>query len=79
MMARRKNNVNIKDFEKRMDAKIVSRGREYHKSGYVTTLEYDEDDGEWTAEVTGSEYYTVTVRLAESGDIAAAYCDCPYD
>ncbi|MCL2815670.1 MAG: SWIM zinc finger family protein [Oscillospiraceae bacterium] len=71
--------MNIKDFEKHIDPTILSRGLDYYKNKYITALEYDEDDGEWVAEVSGSDDYTVTVKLSETGDIFDSYCDCPYD
>ena len=35
--------------------------------------------GEWVAEVEGSEVYSVTVEISDSGGIMDAFCDCPYD
>lgn len=71
--------MNINDFEKYIESKILSRGREYYSGGSVISLDYDEDGGEWTAEVTGSDDYEVTVKLNENSDIISSYCDCPYD
>jgi uncharacterized Zn finger protein len=69
--------MNIKDFESQIDSKILSRGRAYHRSGYISSLEYD--NGEWVADVEGSDNYTVTARLSDNGDIEDTFCDCPYD
>jgi len=69
--------LNIKDFEVQIDSKILSRGREYYRCGYIASLEYD--DREWVADVEGSDSYTVTVRLSDNGDITDTHCDCPYD
>ena len=71
--------MNIKNFEKNIEQKILTRGLDYYKSGYIDSIEYDNDEDEWIAEVSGSDDYTVTVKLAENGDITASYCDCPYD
>jgi hypothetical protein len=71
--------VNINDFEKHIESKILSRGREYYNGNYITSLEYDEDDNEWTAEVAGSDDYIVTVKLNNDGYILNSSCDCPYD
>ena len=71
--------MNIQDFEKSIESKIVLRGREYYNSGCIMSLVYDEDDDEWIAEISGSDDYTVTVRLSETGDILATSCSCPYD
>jgi len=71
--------VNIKDFEKDIQQKILSRGREYFNDGNVISLDYDDDNDEWTAEVSGSDDYTVTVKLRKTGEIPKTFCDCPYD
>jgi len=69
--------MNIKNFEKYVDSTIVMRGKDYYKNRSIISLDYDE--GEWTAEVEGSEDYTVSVSVSESGDILETFCDCPYD
>ena len=69
--------MNINDFENHIDETILARGQDYFISGNVVSLEYDDDV--WTAEVEGSEYYTVTASISSSGDIIATDCDCPYD
>lgn len=33
----------------------------------------------WTAEVSGSELYEVTIRIAEDGTVTDTSCDCPYE
>lgn len=71
--------MNIKDFDKYIEPKILSRGREYYNDGCIMSLEYDEDSDEWIAEISGSEDYTIIIKLSETGDILAASCDCPYD
>jgi len=69
--------MNIKNFESYINSKILSRGKNYFKSGYVVSLEYD--GIEWIAEVDGSEEYTVSVSISDNGDIISSHCDCPYD
>jgi len=71
--------MNINDFDKHIESKILSRGREYYNGNCITSLEYDEDDNEWTAEVAGSDDYTVMVKLNNDGHILKSSCDCPYD
>lgn len=68
--------MNINDFEADFDDKILARGSDYYRSGSVLTLEYDGE--EWVADVEGSEDYTVTVMLADNGEILDSTCDCPY-
>lgn len=72
--------MNIKDFDKHIEPKILLRGLDYFKRKYIISLEND-GEGEWNAEVSGSEDYdyTVTTEVSESGDILSSSCDCPYD
>jgi len=69
--------MNLQNFEEYIDGKILSRGENYFKHGYITSLEHDGDD--WVAEVEGSEIYTVNVSLSDDGEVLESYCDCPYD
>ena len=69
--------MNIKNFETKIDPTILARGKNYHDSGYVTSLEYDGE--QWVADVEGSEDYTIFVTLSDTGDILDTDCDCPYD
>ena len=69
--------MNIKNFETAIDKTILQRGVDYYKTGAVESLVFEGDA--WVAEVLGSEYYTVTVELNDSGDIVSSDCDCPYD
>jgi hypothetical protein len=69
--------MNINNFEEYIDGVILSRGHGYYSNGNIISLEYDE--GEWIAEVEGSDDYTVTVHLSEDGEILHTSCDCPYD
>jgi len=69
--------MNLKNFEEFFDDVILKRGLDYYKSGYVESLELDDDT--WIAEVSGSDDYEVTVTLSDNGDIVDTTCDCPYD
>jgi len=69
--------MNIYDFEKRFDAAILSRAKNYYDEGHVKYLEYLGGDI-WTATVEGTNDYTVVVRL-DGNEIAHSECDCPYD
>lgn len=72
--------MTLKDFEIDFDDVILKRGRDYYKNGAIISLEYsDEIDGEYIAEVEGSEIYNVYVDIDESGQITRVDCDCPYD
>jgi len=69
--------VNLKNFEEYFDDAILKRGLDYYKSGYVESLELDDDT--WIADVSGNDDYEVTVTLSANGDIVDTTCDCPYD
>lgn len=68
--------MRLDDFEQWIDETILARGLAYFREGRVTDLSHD--DGEWIAEVSGSEAYEVVLTL--SGDtVVETMCDCPYD
>jgi len=69
--------MNINNFELYMDETILERGRNYRNSGNILSLEYDGE--EWTADVQGSDDYSVIVVLSEDNEILYSECDCPYD
>jgi len=69
--------MNLQNFESQIDPTILSRGSDYFKFGYVTSLEFDGET--WFAEVDGSNDYTVSVAISDNGEILNTYCDCPYD
>jgi uncharacterized Zn finger protein len=69
--------MNLKDFEKFVEDKIVSRGFEYFKHDEVRKVE-KVSENEFSAVVTGTSHYTVYVKL--NGETIVEYeCDCPYD
>ena len=55
---------------------ILSRGWEYYREGAVTNLT-EEDDGEFTATVQGTDDYCVEIDI-EDGIPVCMECDCPY-
>ncbi len=70
--------MNLKNFEKYFDTKILNRGREYYLSGAVLSIE-NIDENEYTAEVEGSEDYEVSLEMDDNGEVYNISCDCPYD
>lgn len=70
--------MNIKDFEKSFEKKILDRGKNYYNSGCVYSLEKTSDSA-YTAEVDGSDVYQVDVELDKNGEIDYINCDCPYE
>ena len=69
--------MTIENFEKHINSTILKRGYDYYNNGLVDEL--DEDDHFWTAEVYGSEDYSVEITLDDKGEISDYICDCPYD
>ena len=68
--------MNLKNFHQYVEDKIYSRGRSYTSS----VMEIQQvDEGEFCAEVMGSEEYQVFVKLNKKLEIIEHSCDCPYD
>lgn len=61
------------------DDKIIERGREYYRGGYIENLTLS-PDGRFAAEVSGSqgEIYRVFITI-ENDAFVDFGCDCPYD
>lgn len=70
--------ININNFEKSIESKIISRGLSYYENDYISDLEQVEPN-EFTAVVEGSEDYNVTIKFNNKNEIISHYCDCPYD
>ncbi len=70
--------LSLDNFETQVPAAILKRGKDYFKSGQVVSLEKT-GDATWSAEVEGSETYTVEVTLKNDNKINDHFCDCPYD
>ena len=70
--------MNLNDFERFMDPKILDRGKRYFGEGRVLSLEETAANA-YTAEVDGTELYVVDIQLDSQGTILDIACDCPYD
>jgi hypothetical protein len=68
--------MDIFNFEEFISNKILSRGRDYFEDGRVRLLRCDGD--EWSARVSGSEYYRVRITMIDETEVDDAVCDCPY-
>ncbi len=70
-------NIPLNEFEHIIDETILKRGLSYFKNGFVT--EFSEiSNGEFEANVSGTEEYTVNLKV--KNDIIVEHsCDCPYD
>ena len=70
--------MNLKNFEKIVEPKIIDRGFDYYESDYVTDVD-QVGKGEFCATVEGTEEYTVFIKLDKDLNITEHTCDCPYD
>ncbi len=70
--------ITLDNFETQISSVIVQRGLDYYNSGLVTDLE-ETSDNVWSAEVSGSDDYSVEVSLSDENEIVNFFCDCPYD
>ncbi len=69
--------LTLDNFDRLVNKTILNRGNGYYLDGTVSDIE--EINGIWTAEVAGTEFYTVTVSLENDQTINECFCDCPYD
>ena len=70
--------MNLNDFEKYVERRILERGREYYDCGNVISLE-ELERNIFAAKVEGTDIYSVSVNLDDDKDIISTECDCPYD
>lgn len=70
--------MTLQDFEKQIDSVILKRGKEYFNNDSVEFLE-EIKKGYWTANVSGTDEYTVEIQLGSKDNIKKCFCDCPYD
>lgn len=54
--------MNLSDFERHIDYKILQRGGEYYRSGAIQSIT-EKGDNTYIAVVEGTEDYSVTVLL----------------
>lgn len=69
--------MDLNNFEKLIDLKIVTRGQRYYQDGCVTSLAQT-DELNYRLEVAGSENYVVNVQLDNQNNIIKSSCNCPY-
>jgi len=69
--------IPLNEFEQIIDETILKRGLSYFKNGYVTDFA-ELSLGEYEANVSGTEEYTVHLKIRNS-IIVEHNCNCPYD
>lgn len=70
--------LSLQNFETRIHATMLQRGRQYFAGKAVTWLE-EAGNNKWRAEVVGTDTYQVDVSLKNNDEISSYSCDCPYD
>ncbi len=70
-------NIPLSEFEQIIDETILKRGLSYFKNGHITDFA-EISIGEYEANVSGTEEYTVRLKI-ENDTIIVHNCDCPYD
>lgn len=70
--------MTINNYRNFIRSVVLKRGQAYLKEKRIQTLERNKD-GMVHAEVQGSELYTVSLNLSDSGEISKARCSCQYD
>ena len=53
--------MNLMNFHKHIDTRILERARTYYQDNNIKELTLDDET--WTAEVYGSAFYTTSVRV----------------
>lgn len=69
--------MNLEDFEKTIEPKILNRGNDYFSRGAVRNL-LKISQSRWQADVAGVDDYRVEITV-EDREIVDWYCTCPYD
>ncbi|MGB0864134.1 MAG: SWIM zinc finger family protein [Saprospiraceae bacterium] len=70
--------MNLNNFEKKVEPKIIDRGFSYYEQDAINNIE-EVDKYEFEATVYGSDEYEVYIRLDKNQNILEHSCDCPYD
>lgn len=70
--------MTLQDFEKQIDPVILKRGKEYFNNDSVEFLK-EIKKGYWTANVSGTDDYTIEIEVGSKESIKLYSCDCPYD
>ncbi|MBB6694694.1 hypothetical protein H7B90_25175 [Cohnella xylanilytica] len=69
--------MKLDELEKAIPSVILKRGQAYRLDDRIAELE-EVEEGDYRAEVEGSELYIVEVRIGAEGEIEFSSCDCPF-
>ncbi len=70
--------MNLHNFQEQINETIKDRGLGYYRNDRVESLIIDEVEQLYKAQVYGSDFYDVEVKL-DGEDITYSHCSCPYD
>jgi len=70
--------MNINNFEKLIEPKIIARGFDYYEQEHIRSFEQMEE-GEFSAIIIGTDTYSIFVKLDTDKGIVDHSCTCPYD
>ncbi|TYS17024.1 hypothetical protein FZC78_10365 [Rossellomorea vietnamensis] len=70
--------MNLNNFKKIVNKKILERGHDYYLEGNITEV-FKKRENEYLFLIEGTYNYEVVVKLDEAGEIIDSRCDCPYD
>ncbi|MGM0845080.1 MAG: SWIM zinc finger family protein [Bacillota bacterium] len=70
--------MNLNNFKKVVNKKILSRGYDYYVDGNIAEA-FKKRDNEYLFVIEGTHDYQVVVELGQDGEILHSRCDCPYD
>jgi SWIM zinc finger len=70
--------ITLKNFEKHVGADIFKKGKKYFENGHVSNIE-EVSDGNWNAEVEGTDKYEVEIEIINDNTVNDYFCDCPYE
>ena len=70
--------MDLFNFEKKIETKIVKRGHTYFKQNCVREIEQT-SKGHYSAKVSGTYNYNVSVQLNDALEIVESSCSCPYN
>lgn len=70
--------VTLSNFEEMIEERIVERGHDYYYGDMIAEFQ-NLGNKEFSAEVLGTEQYSVFIQLAHNNTIIEHSCNCPYD
>jgi uncharacterized Zn finger protein len=70
--------MTLHEFESQVPKKILDRGFDYYEQDCIRRVEQI-DALEFSANIRGSEWYEVFIKLNNKHEITQHYCSCPYD